>query len=113
MSARTGSELRGADTSFPFIDIAKGDSWWFSIDDLPGTTRRLVLPSLEKSGCADPSRPARENENVGAFLPAFSPEREDPGHKNSWVGAKIQVVGMNPPSGRAAQALYTQVYRGS
>jgi len=41
---------------------------------------------------------------------AFSPEREDPGNKQYGLAQIPKVVGgLNPPSGRAAQALYTQV----
>ena len=77
----------------------------------PGTTEELVLPILEKSGlrCAVASGP--ENENIACdFYLAFSPEREDPGNKQYGLAQIPKVVGgLNPPSGRAAQALYTQV----
>jgi len=77
----------------------------------PGTTEELVLPILEKSGlrCLIASGP--ENENVpGDFFLAFSPEREDPGNKQFGLAQIPKVVGgVNPPSGRAAQALYAQV----
>src|SRR6195256_4907767 len=44
------------------------------------------------------------------FYLAFSPEREDPGNKQFGLAQIPKVVGgLNPPSGRAAQALYTQV----
>jgi UDP-N-acetyl-D-glucosamine dehydrogenase len=77
----------------------------------PGTTEELVLPILEKSGlrCAIASGP--ENENIACdFYLAFSPEREDPGNKQFGLAQIPKVVGgLNPPSGRAALALYTQV----
>src|ERR1700681_4883656 len=77
----------------------------------PGTTEELVLPILEKSGlrCAIAAGP--ENENVvGDFFLAFSPEREDPGNKQYGLAQIPKVVGgVNPPSGRAAQALYAHV----
>jgi UDP-N-acetyl-D-glucosamine dehydrogenase len=77
----------------------------------PGTTEELVLPILEKSGlrCAIASGP--ENENMACdFYLAFSPEREDPGNKQFGLAQIPKVVGgLNPPSGRAALALYTQV----
>ncbi len=77
----------------------------------PGTTEELVLPILEKSGlrCAIAAGP--ENENVpGDFFLAFSPEREDPGNKQYGLAQIPKVVGgVNPPSGRAAVALYAQV----
>ena len=77
----------------------------------PGTTEELVLPILEKSGlrCSIASGP--ENENVACdFYLAFSPEREDPGNRQFGLAQIPKVVGgLNPPSGRAAQSLYTQV----
>src|ERR1700751_3290612 len=77
----------------------------------PGTTEELVLPILEKSGLKCPIAAGPENENVACdFYLAFSPEREDPGNKQYGLAQIPKVVGgLNPPSGRAAQALYTQV----
>src|SRR5258706_475735 len=44
------------------------------------------------------------------FFLAFSPEREDPGNKQFGLAQIPKVVGgINPPSGRAAVALYAQV----
>src|SRR5580704_2666787 len=77
----------------------------------PGTTEELLLPILEKSGWKCPIASGPENENVpGDFFLAFSPEREDPGNKQYGLAQIPKVVGgVNPPSGRAAQALYAQV----
>src|SRR5215472_14076904 len=77
----------------------------------PGTTEELVLPILEKSGLRCPIASGPENENVPLdFFLAFSPEREDPGNKQYGLAQIPKVVGgVNPPSGRAAQALYAQV----
>ena len=77
----------------------------------PGTTEELVLPILEKSGLRCPIVSGPENENVAVdFFLAFSPEREDPGNKQYGLAQIPKVVGgVNPPSGRAAQALYGQV----
>ena len=77
----------------------------------PGTTEELLLPILEKSGLRCPIAAGPENENVpGDFFLAFSPEREDPGNKQYGLAQIPKVVGgVNPPSGRAAQALYAQV----
>ncbi len=77
----------------------------------PGTTEELVLPILQKSGLRCPIASGTENENVaGDFFLAFSPEREDPGNKQFGLAQIPKVVGgVNPPSGRAAQALYAQV----
>lgn len=77
----------------------------------PGTTEELVLPILEKSGLQCPIAAGPENENMmGDFFLAFSPEREDPGNKQFGLAQIPKVVGgVNPASGRAAQALYGQV----
>src|SRR5277367_799929 len=77
----------------------------------PGTTEELVLPILEKSGLHCPIVSGPENENVACdFFLAFSPEREDPGNKQYGLAQIPKVVGgLNPPSGRAAVAIYAQV----
>ena len=77
----------------------------------PGTTEELVLPILEKSGMRCPIASGTENEDIPCdFWLAFSPEREDPGNKQFGLAQIPKVVGgLNPPSGRAAQALYAQV----
>ena len=77
----------------------------------PGTTEELVLPILEKSGLHCRIASGLENENAPCdFYLAFSPEREDPGNKQFGLAQIPKVVGgVNPPSGRAAQALYAQV----
>ena len=61
--------------------------------------------------CVAPIASGLDNENVpGDFFLAFSPEREDPGNKQYGLAQIPKVVGgVNPPSGRAAQALYAQV----
>ncbi|MBZ5702298.1 MAG: nucleotide sugar dehydrogenase [Acidobacteriia bacterium] len=77
----------------------------------PGTTEELVLPILEKSGmrCPIAKGPEAEKLPVDFFL-AFSPEREDPGNKQFGLAQIPKVVGgINPASGQAAQALYSQV----
>ena len=77
----------------------------------PGTTEELVLPILEKTGlrCPIAKGPEAENLPIDFFL-AFSPEREDPGNKQFGLAQIPKVVGgINPASGRAAQALYSQV----
>jgi len=77
----------------------------------PGTTEELVLPILEKSGLRCPIATGIESENIPSdFFLAFSPEREDPGNKQYGLAQIPKVVGgANPPSSRAAQALYAQV----
>jgi len=77
----------------------------------PGTTEDLVLPILERSGLSCPIASGQENEHVVCdFYLAFSPEREDPGNKQFGLAQIPKIVGgLNPPSGRAAQALYSQV----
>jgi UDP-N-acetyl-D-glucosamine dehydrogenase len=77
----------------------------------PGTTEELVLPILEKNGLRCPIARGPEAENVPTdFYLAFSPEREDPGNKQFGLAQIPKVVGgINPPSGRAAAAIYTQV----
>jgi UDP-N-acetyl-D-glucosamine dehydrogenase len=75
----------------------------------PGTTEELVLPILEQSGLRCPI--ALEGKEVATdFYLAFSPEREDPGNREYGLAQIPKVVGgVNPGSGRAAQALYRQV----
>ncbi|MBZ5528585.1 MAG: nucleotide sugar dehydrogenase [Acidobacteriia bacterium] len=77
----------------------------------PGTTEELVLPILERGGMRCPIGRGPEAENMPMdFFLAFSPEREDPGNKQFGLAQIPKVVGgINPASGRAAQALYSQV----
>ncbi len=77
----------------------------------PGTTEELVLPILEKSGLRCPIAAGVESENIPTdFFLAFSPEREDPGNKQYGLAQIPKVVGgINPPSSRAAVAIYAQV----
>jgi UDP-N-acetyl-D-glucosamine dehydrogenase len=77
----------------------------------PGTTEELVLPILEQSGLRCPIARGPEAENINSdFFLAFSPEREDPGNKQFGLAQIPKVVGgVNPPSSRAAQALYAQI----
>ncbi len=77
----------------------------------PGTTEELVLPILEKGGLNCPLARGAGSDNVATdFYLAFSPEREDPGNKQYGLAQIPKVVGgINPPSGRAAMALYAQI----
>jgi len=77
----------------------------------PGTTEELVLPVLEQTGMKCPVAHGPDHELIATdFFLAFSPEREDPGNKQYGLAQIPKVVGgVNPPSCRAAQALYTQV----
>jgi UDP-N-acetyl-D-glucosamine dehydrogenase len=77
----------------------------------PGTTEELVLPILEKGGLSCPITGDARSENIATdFYLAFSPEREDPGNKQYGLAQIPKVVGgINPPSGRAAAALYAQI----
>ena len=77
----------------------------------PGTTEELVLPILEKGGMRCPIAQGPDAENIATdFYLAFSPEREDPGNKQYGLAQIPKVVGgANPPSGRAAAAMYAQI----
>ncbi|HYL67642.1 MAG TPA: nucleotide sugar dehydrogenase [Candidatus Limnocylindria bacterium] len=77
----------------------------------PGTTEELVLPILERGGFRCPISGDARSENIATdFYLAFSPEREDPGNKQYGLAQIPKVVGgINPPSGRAAAALYAQI----
>ena len=91
--------------------LQKGQLVCLESTTYPGTTEELVLPLLEKSGlrCPIAAKPEAESD-AGDFFLAFSPEREDPGNKQYGLAQIPKVVGgLNPASGRAAQALYGQV----
>jgi UDP-N-acetyl-D-glucosamine dehydrogenase len=77
----------------------------------PGTTEELVLPILEKGGLLCPIvRDSNIRDVATDFYLAFSPEREDPGNKQYGLAQIPKVVGgVNPPSGRAAAGLYSQI----
>src|SRR6202044_3475403 len=77
----------------------------------PGTTEELVLPILEKGWLRCPLAKGEGSENTATdFYLAFSPEREDPGNKQFALAQIPKIVGgINPPSGRAAAGLYTQI----
>ncbi len=92
-------------------NLQKGQLVVLESTTYPGTTEELLLPILEKSGLRCPIGKAPEAENLPVdFFLAFSPEREDPGNKQFGLAQIPKVVGgLNPASGRAAQALYAQV----
>jgi UDP-N-acetyl-D-glucosamine dehydrogenase len=77
----------------------------------PGTTEELVLPILETSGLRCPLAKGASAENIATdFYLAFSPEPGDPGNKQFGLAQIPKVVGgINPPSGRAAMALYERI----
>ena len=77
----------------------------------PGTTEELLLPLLQSAGMKCPPAHGPQNEHVATdFFLAFSPEREDPGNKTFGLAQIPKVVGgVNPPSARAAAALYAQI----
>src|SRR3984885_6399358 len=91
--------------------LQKGQLVVLESTTFPGTTEELLLPILEKSGLKCPIAAGADAENVpGDFFLAFSPEREDPGNKQYGLAQIPKVVGgANPPSGRAAVALYTPI----
>src|SRR6202163_3499040 len=76
-----------------------------------GPTEELVLPVLEETGMKCPVAHGPDHDQIGTdFFLAFSPEREDPGNKQYGLAQIPKVVGgVNPPSGRAACALYAQI----
>jgi UDP-N-acetyl-D-glucosamine dehydrogenase len=92
-------------------NLQKGQLVVLESTTYPGTTEELVLPILEKSGLRCPIAAGIESDNIPTdFFLAFSPEREDPGNKQYGLAQIPKVVGgTNPPSARAAQALYAQV----
>jgi UDP-N-acetyl-D-glucosamine dehydrogenase len=77
----------------------------------PGTTDELLLPILEQTGLHCPVVSGAADESVSPdFYLAFSPEREDPGNTRFKLATIPKVVGgVNPPSRRAAEALYAQI----
>jgi UDP-N-acetyl-D-glucosamine dehydrogenase len=92
-------------------NLQKGQLVVLESTTYPGTTEELVLPILQETGMRCPIASGPEAENVACdFFLAFSPEREDPGNKQFGLAQIPKVVGgLNPPSGRAAQALYAQI----
>ncbi|MGD0387606.1 MAG: nucleotide sugar dehydrogenase [Tepidisphaeraceae bacterium] len=68
----------------------------------PGTTRQIILPTLESRGL-----------RCGTdFFLAFSPEREDPGRKDLSTQTIPKLVGgIDQVSGKVAVALYQQAIR--
>lgn len=86
----------------------------------PGTTEEVMLPILERSSLKCPvaaySCVGNEVQDESAvetdFFLAFSPEREDPGNKETNRSLIPKVVGgLNGPSARVAQVLYAQVFK--
>jgi UDP-N-acetyl-D-glucosamine dehydrogenase len=94
-----------------FPHLQKGQLVVLESTTYPGTTEELVLPILEKSGLRCPIAAGPDSENIPCdFFLAFSPEREDPGNKQFGLAQIPKVVGgVNPPSGRAACAIYTPI----
>jgi UDP-N-acetyl-D-glucosamine dehydrogenase len=94
-----------------YPNLQKGQLVVLESTTYPGTTEELVLPILERSGLKCPIAAGPGAENIpGDFFLAFSPEREDPGNKQYGLAQIPKVVGgVNPPSGRAAVALYTPI----
>jgi UDP-N-acetyl-D-glucosamine dehydrogenase len=92
-------------------NLQKGQLVVLESTTYPGTTEELVLPILEKNGFSCKIAVGPQNENIPCdFFLAFSPEREDPGNKQYGLAQIPKVVGgINPPSTRAALALYAQV----
>ena len=92
-------------------NLQKGQLVVLESTTYPGTTEELVLPILEKTGLSCKIAVGPQNENIPCdFFLAFSPEREDPGNKQYGLAQIPKVVGgINPPSTRAALALYAQV----
>ncbi len=70
-----------------------------------------MLPILETSDLRCPiSRDQDTGHGAPDFFLAFSPEREDPGNKQFGLSQIPKVVGgVNPSSGRAVVALYSQI----
>jgi UDP-N-acetyl-D-glucosamine dehydrogenase len=77
----------------------------------PGTTEELVLPILDAGPLKCPiARVGSATDVKTDFYLAFSPEREDPGNKQFGLAQIPKVVGgINPPSRRAAELLYSQI----
>ncbi len=92
-------------------NLQKGQLVVLESTTYPGTTEELVLPILAESGLKCEIASGHDAENIPCdYFLAFSPEREDPGNKHFGLAQIPKVVGgLNPPSGRAAQALYAQV----
>ncbi len=92
-------------------NLRKGQLVVLESTTYPGTTEELVLPILERSGlrcCL--TGDAGCGDAGGDFFLAFSPEREDPGNKQFNVGSIPKIIGgVNPPSRRAAEYLYSQI----
>jgi UDP-N-acetyl-D-glucosamine dehydrogenase len=79
----------------------------------PGTTEEVMVPILENGNKAQlkAARAPGEPEEAGAFLVAFSPEREDPG--NDTVARKDipkVIGGLSPAASQVAGAVYNSIF---
>jgi nucleotide sugar dehydrogenase len=79
--------------------IKAGDLVILESTTYPGTTEEVVAPILAESGLSIPEQ----------VKLAFSPERVDPGNPTYGITNTPKVVGgLNPESGEAAEAFYSQ-----
>jgi UDP-N-acetyl-D-glucosamine dehydrogenase len=77
----------------------------------PGTTQEVLVPILEQ-GNKNGLKAATGEDSEGAFLVAFSPEREDPGNDTVARCDIPKVVGgLNPAASQAAGKLYNSIFK--
>ena len=92
-------------------NLQKGQLVVLESTTYPGTTEELVLPILEKTGLKCPIATGPQNENMPCdfFWPSRPSAKIPATSSTAWRRFPRSSAAVNPPSGRAAVALYAQI----